>query len=148
MILEDPESIRRLERLVATLKGVGQQLRGAIYDLRLEEEQERPFSELLESLVEQHQAMDPDCEVRLDVGDGILSGSLGETGRELLRIVGEALTNARRHSGAGNVRVGVWATEKRLHAEVSDDGSGFDPIERLYDLRGTGIRGCARGPVR
>jgi signal transduction histidine kinase len=120
---------------------VEQQVRAAIYDLRLEEEQDRPFSELLVSLIELHRTMAPDCDIRLDMGGGILSGPLGAAGTELLRIIGEALTNARRHSGARNVRVAVGASEEKLWAEVSDDGRGFDPVEEPSTLTaGMGTR--------
>jgi hypothetical protein len=49
---EDSQAIRKAEQLLASLDRIGPRLRGAIYDLRLEAEQERPFSELLESLVD------------------------------------------------------------------------------------------------
>jgi signal transduction histidine kinase len=48
-------------------------------------------------------------------------------GREIVRIVQEALTNVRRHSGAGHVRVEVGVEGEALYAEVRDDGRGFDP---------------------
>jgi DNA-binding NarL/FixJ family response regulator/anti-sigma regulatory factor (Ser/Thr protein kinase) len=70
--------------------------------------------------------MAPHSEITLEVHDGVLEGPLGERGRQLLRIVGEALTNVRRHSGAKNVGVGLGITEEKLWAEVSDDGVGFD----------------------
>jgi PAS domain S-box-containing protein len=47
-ISRDPEVSRQLGQLLAVLDRMGPHLRGAIYDLRLEAEQERPFSELLE----------------------------------------------------------------------------------------------------
>ena len=124
---EEPELARRLARLSAALGRVERQVRGAIYDLRLEDERDKPFDELLESLVELQSCKDPDCETRLEVGDGVLSGPLGETGGQILRIIGEALTNARRHSGARNIRVAVWTSGDMLYAEVEDDGRGFDP---------------------
>jgi len=52
---------------------------------------------------------------------------------ELLRVLQEALINARRHSGARNVevRLGLEAQEEMMMmmvvAEVVDDGRGFDP---------------------
>src|SRR5215207_8176064 len=88
---EDPEAVRRAERLLATLDRIGPRLRGAIYDLRLGAEQERPFSELLEALVELQPTIATECEISLEMGGELLSGSLGKTGRELLRIVREAL---------------------------------------------------------
>jgi signal transduction histidine kinase len=108
------------------LRRVGEQLRSAIYDLRLATEEHRPFVELLEQLVEEHRAM-VEWETQLEIGDGMPSGSLGVEGIEVLRILGEALTNARRHAEARHVRVRVWGTKNGLRAEVSDDGRGFDP---------------------
>jgi DNA-binding NarL/FixJ family response regulator/two-component sensor histidine kinase len=138
--LGDPELAGWLSQLSASLRRVEQQVRAAIYDLRLEEEQDRPFSELLVSLIELHRTMAPDCDIRLDMGGGI-PGPLGATGTELLRIIGEALTNARRHSGVRNVRVAVGASEEKLWAEVSDDGRGFDPVEEPSTLTaGMGTR--------
>jgi PAS domain S-box-containing protein len=134
--LQEPELAGRMSRLSAALGRVEYQVRTAIYDLRLKEEQDRPFAVLLESLVELHRTMAPDCDIRLDIGGGILSGPLGTTGTELLRIMGEALTNARRHSGARNVGVTVRASEEMLWAEVSDDGRGFDPAEQPYTVTG------------
>jgi DNA-binding NarL/FixJ family response regulator/two-component sensor histidine kinase len=144
-ISEGPEPASRLGRLVATLKRIGQQLRGAIYDLRLEGEQDRPFSELLESLVELHRGMASGSNIHLELAAEVLERPLGTTSREVLRIVGEALTNARRHSGAENVWVRVWSSEGKLYAEVSDDGRGFDVSEEPSATPtfrgGIGIRG-------
>src|SRR5918995_297705 len=98
------ETADRADGLTAALKRVEQQLRGAIYDLRLEAEHDKPFSELLGSLIELHRTMAPDLDIRVDLPDGALEGPLKKAGRwETLRIVGEALTNARRHSGARNL---------------------------------------------
>ena len=123
------EAADRPGRMMAALKRVEQQLRGAIYDLRLEAEQDRPFHELLDELVELHRGMAQEGAIHLEVGDGVLDGPLGDRGREVLRILGEALTNARRHSGAHNVWVTVWTSEGNLLGEVSDDGRGFDRAE-------------------
>jgi signal transduction histidine kinase len=64
---EDPKLPQRLEMLVAALDRIGPQLRGAIYDLRLKEEQDRPFSELVESLVRLQNSMSPEAEIRLEL---------------------------------------------------------------------------------
>jgi PAS domain S-box-containing protein len=139
----EPELTWRLERLSSALQRAEQQVRGAVYDLRLEGERDRPFSELLKTLVNLHRRMAPDLNISLNLWDGVFEGPLDKTGREILRILGEALTNARRHSGAQNVRVAVWTTseEKVLWAEVSDDGRGFNPALRSPTTGGMGIRG-------
>lgn len=142
---KDPQELLRLARLLATLDRIGPQLRRAIYDLRLEGELTQLFPELLESLVELHRGLAPESDIILEVGDGVLSGPLGELGREVLRILGEALTNVRRHSGAENVSVSVGITKEMLWAEVEDDGRGFDaaesPEQALSATGGLGIRG-------
>ena len=125
LICEDPEAIGKAEQLLEALDRIGPRLRGAIYDLRLEAEQDMPFSELLESLVELQRAIATSSEITLEMRGESLSGSLGKTGGELLRILREALINARRHSGAEHVRVRVCSSEEKLSAEVEDDGQGF-----------------------
>lgn len=46
---------------------------------------------------------------------------------QLLRIVQEALSNVRKHSGARRAQVALRCAGGRLQVEVEDDGSGFDP---------------------
>jgi PAS domain S-box-containing protein len=115
------------DELVAALTRARARVRAAEYDLRLGDEQQAPFPELLHSLVDVHRAIAGDSRIELDAGPGVPAEPLGATGSETLRIVGEALTNARRHSEAGSIRVRVWGSPGRLHADVSDDGRGFDP---------------------
>ena len=145
-VSKDPQQTQRLMRLLATLDRIGPQLRGAIYDLRLDAEHEKIFPELLEALVLLHRQMAPQANIAYEVHDGVLSGPLGERGRQLLRIVGEALTNVRRHSGAQNVGVGVGISEGKLWTEVRDDGGGFDATSYSEEVLSTsrggiGIRG-------
>jgi len=45
---------------------------------------------------------------------------------ELFRIVSEALSNVRRHSGARRVRIRLSHNEHAARLHVSDDGTGFD----------------------
>ena len=63
------------------VRRAAQGLRDAVNDLRLEEERDRPFPELVKSLVRRNRARTPDCEITLEVEDGFPSTSLGETGR-------------------------------------------------------------------
>jgi signal transduction histidine kinase len=123
---------------VPTLTGVGQQLRAAIYDLRLPGEEHKPFPELLGSLVALHRTMAGDSEIELEVR-GDPAGTMGTSGVELLRIVGEALTNARRHAEAKTIKVSLRASHETLAIEVSDDGLGFHTEAASSD--GTGVRG-------
>jgi PAS domain S-box-containing protein len=99
-------------------------LRSAVYDLR--HEKERPFVESVESLVELNRRATPEREVRLVVEEEFPGGLSGGESVELLRVLQEALTNARRHSGARNVEVRLGTEDGEILVEVSDDGRGFD----------------------
>lgn len=102
-------------------------LREAVNDLRLEDEEGRPFTELIEALVRRHRTMARNVEISLDVGEQIPPAPMGETGTQVSRIIQEALTNARRHSRAEKISVSLWMDGDDLLAEVADDGLGFGP---------------------
>ncbi len=100
-------------------------LRSAIYDLR--HEKEGPFVKAVESLVGTNRQLAPKRNIGLVVEEGFPEELPGEVGVQLLRIVQEALANARRHSRAGRIEVRLRreAGEEVL-AEVMDNGRGFD----------------------
>jgi signal transduction histidine kinase len=116
-----------LGRASSALRRVSEGLRATVNDLRLGGERDHSLPRLVESLVERMRRMDPDRDIRLEVQEGFPSGLAGDAGAEVLRVVGEALTNVRRHSGARNVRVSLGLEGEDLVAEVSDDGRGFGP---------------------
>ena len=99
-------------------------LRSAIYDLR--HEGERPLVKSAESLVELNRQLMPGSKVMLTVEEGFPEDLPQKVGVELLRVVQEALTNARRHSRAGRVEVRLRGEGKSIMAEVEDDGRGFE----------------------
>jgi PAS domain S-box-containing protein len=101
-------------------------IREAIYGLRPQKEE--PFVRAVETLVERNRQLTPEREITLTVQDGFPAELPERMGVELLRIVQEALTNARRHSAALNVQVVLGVEEgDNLVVEVADDGRGFDP---------------------
>jgi PAS domain S-box-containing protein len=125
-----------LRQEVDAIRNAVQGLRAAVHDLRLTDEFDRPFPRLVESLVERYRQMARGQQIRLEVKEGLPSAPLGQTGTEVLRVLQEALTNARRHSGAKGVLVSLRAEDKELVAEVSDDGRGFGPDT----VAGVGLR--------
>jgi signal transduction histidine kinase len=127
MIPDDPGLDARLERAVDVLRRVGRELRAAVNDLRLGEERNRSLPTLVESLVKRNRGMVPSGEIGMAVEEGFPATPLGDVGADVLRILQEALTNARRHSGARKVFVSLKVEDDNLVAEVSDDGRGFDP---------------------
>ena len=127
-----------LEQEIAALRRAVGSLRNAIYDLRLEKEQ--PFVRAVESLVELNRQLTPEREIRLTVRDGFPPELPDGADVELLRVLQEALVNARRHSAARRVEV-ILSTERRVvQAEVADDGRGFDPASVQEGLGISGMR--------
>jgi PAS domain S-box-containing protein len=112
--------------LVSMLQRVGQALREAIVDLRLTDQESRPFTEALRALVDVHREMAVGYTMVLDIAADTPADLPAAKRREALRIVGEALTNARRHSGARSIRVSAGRSEAGVLVEIVDDGHGFD----------------------
>jgi signal transduction histidine kinase len=63
-----------------------------------------------------------------------------EKEQAILRIVGEALSNAARHAGASTVNIDLGNRDGRLHVAVCDDGRGFDAEAERVAERGFGLR--------
>jgi len=126
-----------LRKEIHALRLAASKLRRAVYDLRSERGQ--PFLKAVESLVEVNVQQAPECKVILEVQDDFPHEIPDATGGELLRIIQEALTNARCHSEARNVRVRLEVDgSDSLVAEVSDEGRGFEPASANG---GVGIEG-------
>ncbi len=124
-ITEDEEG--GLEDTADALRRSVEGLRAAIFEMRLQESLERSFSTSLRSLVELNRRMSRgEHEVELYLDENFPSSLPERNGRELVRILQEALNNARRHSGARLIKVSVGLDGDRLIAEVADDGRGFD----------------------
>ncbi|MDQ3910288.1 MAG: PAS domain S-box protein [Actinomycetota bacterium] len=142
-----------LEEELEALGRASSGLRSAIYDLR--HEREGSFVKSVESLVEVNRKLTPEREIALTIVDGFRKVAPPKIGVELLRVLREILTNARRHSDASNVDVRLRAEGNTLVTEVTDDGRGFDPTvaqggvglvgmrERVEELGGE-IEVCSR----
>jgi PAS domain S-box-containing protein len=113
------------EEELEALRRAASGLRSAIHDLR--HEKERPFVGSVQSLVELNRQLTPERNVTLVIEEEFPKGPTGEVGVELLRVLQEALTNARRHSEAKNVEVKLRLEDQEVLTEVTDDGRGFDP---------------------
>ncbi len=126
--------------ILATLKRAGEHVRAAIHDLRLGEDDRRPIGDLLAELTDVHRRLTPRWTLELRVR-ALPAHPLGPRGTELLHVVGEALTNARRHAGATMVSVGAWVSSGCLWADVQDNGRGFDPQASVSGTDHTGLTG-------
>ena len=109
--------------LLETLRRVAEQIHAAAFELRLGDHEEQPIRAQLEELAAGHRAVDRRHELvlQLDEAPDHLSADVSI---HLLRIVGEAMTNARRHAGARRVELRVETRGEALSASVADDGCG------------------------
>ena len=114
-----------LEEELEALRQATSGLRSAIYDLR--HEGERPLVKSVESLVDLNRQLTPEREIALTIDEGFPEKLPGEMSVELLRVLQEAITNARRHSGARNVEIWLRMEGEAVLAGVRDDGTEFDP---------------------
>jgi signal transduction histidine kinase len=136
-----PEEQRWAE-VTGRLQRLSRQLRSAIYDLRLGTDEDRAFGELVEDLVALQRAMAVAPEVRMRGAARLPSASLGHRGTEVLRIVREAITNARAHSGGETIAVDAGrSTADVLRIDVIDDGRWPDRESDVSSRRATGIIG-------
>jgi signal transduction histidine kinase len=76
--------------------------------IRREPRQARGEADALRGLVALQREMPSGKAIELEIGEGTPQGRLAKRGAEVLRIAGEALTNARRHSGARDPRCERW----------------------------------------
>jgi sigma-B regulation protein RsbU (phosphoserine phosphatase) len=116
-----------LQKAVAALRRAAEELRAAVNDLSLEEELNSPLSALVESQVQRNRGMARGYKLGLEVDENFPTTSYGDAGVEIVRVIQEALTNARRHSEAHTVQVRLSKDGEEIVAEVSDDGRGFEP---------------------
>ena len=75
----------------------------------------------------EHYRQDCPVDVELALPAGVSDVQLPpDTGAQLLRIIQEALSNVRRHSGARRVRIALEVSDGYVEALIDDDGYGFD----------------------
>src|SRR5215211_2005734 len=142
VLLRMPEGVDRAgetEHQVEALKRAVGGLRDAIYDLRLESVREQPLVRAVESIVELNRQIGEGCQFELLVDEGFPAAISGPAGVEMVRVVQEALANARRHSGARRAVVTLGMVDDEVLVEIEDDGRGFGP-ETSYGMGLTGMR--------
>jgi signal transduction histidine kinase len=133
----DAEAVTTANEVLEAIDSALAEARQAVMAMRVDPAVESSLEEVLRSYVE-------DFSERFGVraefqADGTLQRLPPRTEAEVLRIVQEALNNARRHADATLVRVRAERHGPISRVSVTDNGRGFDPsavpAER-YGLRG------------
>jgi PAS domain S-box-containing protein len=130
-VIEDPEG--DAERVVRAREGIEravQLLREAVFNLHPVVLEHAGLASAIRAVAD-HQARRGgfDCEIEVD------PGATGVHDELILSLARELLTNAAKHSGAQNVRVGVQREDEWILLSVEDDGSGIEPGRREAALR-------------
>jgi signal transduction histidine kinase len=114
----------RFDDLEARLVSLDQGLRDISHAIRSTHAVERPLEEALRAEIDALERAGT-MQARLTI-DGDVSGLTASQRIVLFRVVQEALSNARRHSGATSVRVRVRSSARYVSVTIADDGLGFD----------------------
>jgi PAS domain S-box-containing protein len=127
VMVRAPEVVETVEELRVTVGLVSAGLRDLLFEL----EPPGPDAHLLAMLEEAASHVFAESEIRCSVTADFTrcpaNRTLSPTDRgQALRIVKEAMLNARKHSRASHVSVKVTPKHDRVNVEVTDDGTGFD----------------------
>jgi PAS domain S-box-containing protein len=108
------EGVEELREMIDSLRRASQGVREAVNELRAGEVVGRALARAVEGLVGLERRRYSEIDVELVVSDGVPTELPKEVCKDLLLVVREALANARRHSGARDVRVALRATEEEI----------------------------------
>jgi PAS domain S-box-containing protein len=122
-----PEAAQtQLSRLAGVLRDAHADVREQILSLRAAPSQQRPFFDAVKHYLDGFSA-NYDVQTELTLAGGLGADPFSpETQMQLFRILQEALSNARRHSGAHRIWVTFDAADGVARMSVEDDGRGFD----------------------
>lgn len=115
-----------LERLVEVAKDAHADVRDSILSLKTGSGQEWSFIPALKDYMDRFQA-NYGIRTELTLACGIDENTFDPgVGVQLLRAIQEALTNARKHSGADRLRVWMERNGSMAQISITDDGHGFE----------------------
>jgi signal transduction histidine kinase len=124
----------RFNDVHARLGALDDSLREIAHSIRATTAVARPVADAVESeLRALENATGIECRLRVD---GDLSDLSDSQKIVLFRVVQEALSNVRKHSGADQVSVALCSRRTFVDLKVTDNGRGFDPHELDTDRLG------------
>ncbi|MBP8949555.1 MAG: ATP-binding protein, partial [Candidatus Promineofilum sp.] len=116
----------QLIQLAAAAQGAHVDVRESILSLKAVAAEDQPFAAALTRYLDTYAAR-YDLPIKLTVADGLDNPFAPEASAQVLRVVQEALTNARKHGQAHHVGVTVGRANGSARVVITDDGQGFDP---------------------
>jgi PAS domain S-box-containing protein len=129
--MDKAESI--LKRLVEVAQDAHADVRESILSLRTDPGKEWAFISSLENYLDRFQA-NYGIRAELTLPDRTKDRTFDPVaGVQLLRVIQEAMTNARKHSHARTLRVCVETDRREVHVTIADDGNGFDVGRPQHD---------------
>ena len=120
------ECVRTVNRTIGLLEISLGDIRDLLGTFRSPEFARSELSEIIEDIVVQHESF-TGCAVTLEMSKPGLKLVSLPVKIALCRILQEALSNVRRHSGVQEATVKLWLEKGHLILEVSDRGHGFEP---------------------
>ena len=120
----DPEHQAALQRLEERVRQALGRLRTMVFELRPPALDEEGLVSALRLYLEEFML---DTGITYDLNNSLEEEPDSATRLVLYRIAQEALTNVRKHSGAGQVSVELARRNGGVGLLISDDGAGFDP---------------------
>jgi signal transduction histidine kinase len=121
---EKAESL--LGRIVEISKDAHADVRESILSLRGGSDKNWSLIPTLKKYIDRFQA-NYGIRTELSISDGIGDNTFDPTAEvQLLRVIQEAMTNCRKHSGTHFLKVGVELDGSKVYITISDDGNGFD----------------------
>ena len=125
-----------MDRVAEVAKDAHADIRESILALRAGSEQRKSFKPNLEHYLQRFQE-NFGIRTELSISSGIDENTFApEVEANLLRVIQEALTNSRKHSGAHTLKVRVELDTSKALITVTDDGKGFD-ASRLGSSEGS-----------
>jgi signal transduction histidine kinase len=115
-----------LGRIAEVAKDAHADIRESILTLRVGSEKKKSFTESLKNYLGRFQAnfgIRTELSIPPNIDEGTFDPALEA---QLIRVIQEALTNSRKHSGAQTLKVSVELNTSKALITVTDDGKGID----------------------
>jgi len=127
------KAARQLGRLARVAQDAHADVRDSILSLRAGSSEHWSFLPSVRRYLEDYRHA-YGIHTELTIGEEMRNTGLpAEIGVQLLRVLQEALTNARRHGKAREIRVDIRGEHEEARIMISDDGCGFDAGELTED---------------